>query len=92
MIDLAELDRLAAAATPGPMHSHGNHVFIPGEQIAETYGVRRFDDATYIAAADPTTIRRLVQRIRELEAGLRAVSEHAQQQRSRIGALEEAQQ
>lgn len=88
MIDLDALDALAANATPGQWASDvefagcSSRLVFPEESwddedglIGDGIGViDKPADAAFIAACDPTTIRQLVARIRELEAALSEVA------------------
>ena len=71
---LAELASLARAATPGPWHTdrmpYSERILSENAvYVARAFGMRERDlNATYIAAANPSTVLELVARIAELEA------------------------
>lgn len=84
--ELAEWKRLADAATPGPwsrhVFRHGIRDMVGWEgedgivtRVAETYGICAEDDAAFIAASNPDTIKRLVARVEELEYNNRTYDE-----------------
>jgi hypothetical protein len=70
---LNKLEALAKAATPGPWSSDGTCVDAENEIIADA---KPFD-AAYIAAANPETILRLIELLKEMgEALQRTVDQH----------------
>lgn len=80
-VDIAELERLARAATPGPWW-HGKYYDRVtrtadgdgSDSIAHVYGGRgQNDNAAYIAAASPATILALVEEVREMREALVAL-------------------
>lgn len=89
--DLAELRKVAEAATPGPWWDKGNEYSagaphygdfgwcVPGCPAGETEdSAQGRADATYIATADPTTVLALLDRIAELEAKLEDLRQAAE--------------
>lgn len=72
--ELAELERLALAATPGPWNCFGQHLYHSHNQSlmwsegGAACAIDRFEDALHIAANDPTMTLRLVAEIRRLRA------------------------
>jgi len=76
-VDLDELERLAGAATPGPWHTKlariNPRIFdADGSYVMEASGVRRHEDAAYIAAAC-NAVPELVRTLRRYEAALKNI-------------------
>lgn len=84
MIDLDDLEAKARAATPGPWDNHSingepiESVWMAAGDVVATWAIKepRFEfhapqareDAAFIAAANPTTVLKLVERVRAAEA------------------------
>jgi hypothetical protein len=71
---LADLERLARAATPGPWHTEFGGVLGPdGDSVGRTWGTVNADrNAAFIAQANPKTVLALIEEVRALR-GKRAL-------------------